>query len=836
MGDNLELDSVEGVYRLGLIVMTRRIILLSFLLLAAPRSFPQSAPKLTVRSVKILGNVRIPTDTILHYISTAPNQIFDERKTREELRTLHDLGLFQTLDIQAQEIGDGLVDVIFRVHELPFISEFVMEGLSQAQQDQLQKLLVQEKLEVKTFTPCRPGEVNKTANFIRTWLRTHKYPLAEVRVITEEEREGTARVRLAVTTGPKLDIGEVNFVGNPSISSGDLRRQLQYTRPSPAILSFLNRGIYTTQSLAADLENVQRYYQSRGFAAARLGTPEVVVRSFPRRWWMFLPIMRGTKQKLAVNIPVTEGPKFTLVGIASEGNAKAAAAPVAELIATIQTPRPYDYTLLDSKRQKMVDALGHAGYGLARVELEQSIRDDVRTVSVVYRILAGDPIAVGKIHFEGNIRLKEKFLRRDVVAREGEMFDSAKLDESIKKINRSGIVKEIQRRDVSLAMNGTTHLLDITFKVKEKDRQGIYGTGGTGGVGGGYLGILYTAFDLLGLGEALTLQIDGGASQSNMLLNIVGQRFLGLPFNLGLSIFSRLINYNVASLVPDAPDLIHVLRHRSTGMGLSGAYPITSTLQVGLAAQFQHLTISEESSGSILQESVQNRLDLSPTFFYDSTHGTGPAMRGTRFAFVHSWSGTDMLRNLDSTAQSVRFSQYVRDPISGGRNSFAFGLQAARIRPRNGAPLTQDRRFFPGDEIVRGFRRGGLTPWAYPSDTQTSPTPLGADSVLGVSAEYRVPIQGPLSAAAFIDLGLGRLSRKNLDSSMAASLIDQTNGILRGSLGGELRLQLPMIHQPGRVIFSWNFLRLSTLIWSKGGMFRLADPRGTIHFALGDRF
>ncbi len=836
-GQILELDRNTGVYRLGLAVMIRRMVFLSCLLMTAPQLFPQAPPRLTIRNVQILGNLRIPPATILHCVSAKPGMTYDEGKTRGDLRRLNDLGLFRSLNIKTREAGDGLVDVIYEVEEHPFVSEFVIEGLSQAQEDQIRRLLGQEKLLVQTEAPFRGGAVNKTANFIHTWLRAHRYPFSQVRVMTDEERQGTVRVRILVELGPRLDVGEIRFEGNQSAASGDLLRQMPYTRPAPYLMPWANRGTYAPQSLTADLESLRHYYQSQGFAAARIGTPQIVAKDFPRRWWMFLPKFGGTKQKLSVVIPITEGSAYRLISVASQGSGKAAASQIAEILCSIKAPGPYDYSLLEAKRQKMVDALGHAGYGLAQVELEQNVNDDARTVAATYRIYAGNPIAIGHINFEGNLRLREKFLRREVVAQEGEVFDSNKLDESIKRLNRSGMIKEIARSDVALELNEKTELLDITFKVKEKDRQGIYGTGGTGGIGGGYLGILYTAFDLLGLGESLSMQIDGGASQSNMLLNIIGNHFLGLPFNLGLSVFHRLTNFNVASVVPNATDLLHILKNRSTGVGLSGAYPITSKMQVGLGTQYAKLSITElDQNGNPLQELVQDRIDLSPSFYLDATSGTGPATRGTRFSFTNSWSGTTQLGSVDSTAQALRFSQYFGDPISKGRNSFSFGIQAAAIRPKNNTLLTIDRRFYPGDEIVRGFPRGGLSPWAYPSDTQSSPSPLGADTVLGFSMEYRVPIQGPLSAAAFIDLGWSKLSKKNVDAATAASLINATNGFLRGSMGGELRLQLPMIHQPGRLIFSWNFLRLSTLISNKGSLLRLADPRGTIHFALGDRF
>jgi len=791
-----------------------------------------------VRSVQVSGNERIPTDTILHYVSSVPGKAYDAGRAGHDLRKLFDLGVFQNLDIQTRDAGPTQIDVIYLVHELPFVSEFAIEGVGPAEDAQLHRLLETEKLIPQETMPYQPSTAVKAANVVRDYFRARKYPFADVRVLTEDGKGNTTRVRLSVNEGPHLAIGEVRFSGNTSIPSAELLDQFQQSRPTPLYAPWMSQGAYLRESLTADLESLRRYYQSRGFAAVSIGEPQIFASNFTGHWWIPFPGLRGAGQKLSLVIPIVEGPRFSLESVKLEGNAEVASSDVAKIFASIKVPADYDSSKLETARQKMVEALGHAGYALALAQLEQAVNDKDRTVRALYRITAGDPVAIGRIEFKGNRRIRDKFLRREVVPREGEVFDSAKIDKTIKHLNRSGMVKELERSDVALEMNEKTEALDITFKVKEKDRQGIYGTGGTGGIAGGYLGTIYSAFDLLGLGESLTMQMDGGAAQSNMLLDIVGSRFLGFPFTLGLSIFHRLTNFNVASILPDATDLVHLLRQKSTGTRLSGAYPVTTKMQVGLSGQFERLTTADDvvgdSSGTVT--TIQRRTDLSPSFVFNSTQGEGTGMRGFRFTTTDSWSGELFLRTIDTTAQSFRLSEYVADPITRGRNSFAFRMQGAVTRPQNNVPLTLDRRFFPGDEIVRGFNRGNMSPWAFENGSQAAPTPVGADTVLSVSVEYRIPIQGPLSAAAFADFGWSGLSRKSSSLDQGFSLIEETNRLLRVSVGAEFRLQLPVVHLPGRLIFSYNPLRLDTLIQSGGSPLRLADPRGTIHFALGDIF
>ncbi len=99
-----------------------------------------------------------------------------------------------------------------------------------------------------------------------------------------------------------------------------------------------------------------------------------------------------------------------------------------------------------------------------------------------------------------------------------------------------------------------------------------------------------------------------------------------------------------------------------------------------------------------------------------------------------------------------------------------------------------------------------------------------------------MPLHGPLSTAAFVDLGWTRLSSRSASEvSSGTVILDQTNRLLRMSVGGELRLELPVVHQPARFIFAWNPLRLDT--WIDGVKpQRLADPRKAFKFALGNVF
>jgi outer membrane protein insertion porin family len=792
--------------------------LITSLLAGAPTA---PAPP-TIRHVEVEGNSRVPALSILRQVSAKPELPFDAAKSEQDIKKLYDMGFFEDVQVSSRDAGEGQIDLIYRVREYPYISSFSIEGIDEKLEDQIRTELKKEKLELLPATPFRPSAANKAAMTVRDFLRSRKHPNADVKVITQKQGTGL-RVLYQVDPGQRLEVGSVKFAGNESIPESELLKQMKHSRPAPFWSRWAGAACYIPDELASDLQRIRLYYRSQGFAEATVGAPHIQASA------------RGDKQHIEIDIPVYEGSRYRLTSFKVEGNIKSGAAEINKLVKSVPTLSQYNYSLLESTRQKVADVLGHYGYALARVDLEHSSDEEARTIQAVLRINTGEPVVVGRIQFVGNYRIPDKFLRREIRAREGEIYDSAKLDESVRRLNKSNLLKELRREDVALKMNEETNLLDVTFNVKERDHQGIYGTGGTGGIGGGYLGLIFTAFNLLHLGESLSMELDGGAAQSNMLLNIIGTHFLGTPFTLGLSVFDRYTNLNVANIVPGPESLVSVLLRRSAGAGLSGAYPLSTNLQAGMGFQVEHDSISNSSPGVGIVPGRSFRSEVAPFLLFDKTTGSGPATRGYRLSYSQGLDGSVFSRSIDSTRESVQITRYAGDPFTKGRNSFAFQLQGALVRPHAGGPLFLENRFYPGNETVRGFSRGSLSPWvAVPSESGDRLQAAGADTVLGFSTEYRVPISGPLSGVAFFDLGWTHLDQGAVSQlGTGARLIDKTNGLLRASLGGELRLQLPMIRQPARLIFSWNPLRLNTFFSSPSSVLRLVEPRKSLRFALG---
>ena len=106
--------------------------------LPPPRTARSAAPTApvppggTIQSIKVEGNQRIESGTILSYMLVQPGDPFDPDRLDRSLKTLYATGLFQ--DVRLTREGDTLV---VRVVENPLVNRVAFEGNHKLTDDQL---------------------------------------------------------------------------------------------------------------------------------------------------------------------------------------------------------------------------------------------------------------------------------------------------------------------------------------------------------------------------------------------------------------------------------------------------------------------------------------------------------------------------------------------------------------------------------------------------------------------------------------------------------------------------------------------------------------------------
>jgi outer membrane protein insertion porin family len=222
------------------------------------------------------------------------------------------------------------------------------------------------------------------------------------------------------------------------------------------------------------------------------------------------------------------------------------------------------------------------------------------------------------------------------------------------------------------------------------------------------------------------------------------------------------------------------------------------------------------------------------------------------------------------TVSPVLSAKYFR-PNYHKRNVIALNFTAAFATGWGGRVLPPYSRWFlGGEQDLRGFDVRSVAPIAYvPVATSTSfgyldPTRLdidgnpttrsvsvptlayqitfpGGDTQGVLNAEYRIPIVGPVTIAAFTDVGTTGILRRNqlqLDPAAFSAMTSQfpgaslnnqlpiasnTNFHLRSSAGVELVVNLPVLNAPFRLYWSYNFRRLAQQIVAPPSVFNIPN-------------
>ncbi|MGH8246701.1 MAG: BamA/TamA family outer membrane protein, partial [Gammaproteobacteria bacterium] len=442
-------------------------------------------------------------------------------------------------------------------------------------------------------------------------------------------------------------------------------------------------------------------------------------------------------------------------------------------------------------------------------------------------------------------------------------------------------------RDATVKPDNRTGLVDITLKVKEKGKNTIGLTGGVSGIAGSFVGLNYSTNNFLGLGETLTFAVEMGNRERNILFGFTEPYLFDRPLQSGFTIFARRFSFNQAreasiltgqNLIPLfqllGQDNIQNFRQSSVGFTVFTSYPLKrqAFTRIGITYGYDTSSITTFSSASkqffeflnFRGVGGPNALEgiktskIIPTYQFNTIdHPINPTSGRSLFASLELAGIGGNVKMYRPTVSLTMFK-----PVQKRRNTIGFRLMGSFMSGYGGNVAPPFERFYIGGETdVRGFDIRTVSPIAIIPDEATvgvlnedgSPRTVpvivngevqrisqsvtfpvnriifpGGDLQAIGNFEYRVPIFGPVTLAAFFDAGLNTIWRRNQLamattrlSELAAqfpnatfptrlALLPNTNNQVRTSTGLELQVLLPIVQAPFRLYWAYNPNRLVT--------------------------
>lgn len=226
-----------------------------------------------------------------------------------------------------------------------------------------------------------------------------------------------AQNRAGLGAHDSLLVATLSFPGVTHVPTADLRR-LVFTRASTCRLPFLlplcsitpsqlvvDRRRTTPAALGQDIVKLRVYLWQRGFRDARVDT----VLTAARRGWN-------------VAFVVAEGPATVVGRIDVEQTRPVLSRAQIARALVLHEGDPLDLVALDTSFSRLRAAMWNEGYADARVDTTLAPPDSEHRVTLRITLDPRYPTRVGRVEFEGNLRLPDATLRRAVTLRPGMPF------------------------------------------------------------------------------------------------------------------------------------------------------------------------------------------------------------------------------------------------------------------------------------------------------------------------------------------------------------------------------------------------------------------------------
>ncbi|MBF8302909.1 MAG: yaeT [Candidatus Dadabacteria bacterium] len=705
--------------------------------------------------IDIEGSRRIETDLIRINLSAKVGDPLSQETVSNDIKKIYKLGFFDDVSAEVEKTPEGVI-LIYNVKEKPVVVDLRVKGNKKIKTDEILKVI-----EVKEGRIIELEKVKMSAAAIKKLYLDKGYVAAEVNYDIEPKTEGTVGVTFDIKEGKKAFIKEVIIVGNKALKTKKIKGVMQ-TKPKWFLTFITQRGIYRQEESDRDSERIRALYLDSGYIDVKVSKPEVQYSE--------------EKEGFVVTYRIEEGNQYQVKEIKVEGDLVASEDELMKLL-TLQIGKPFSRAAIADDISRLTTFYGDKGYAFANVDPDFKIDRKNLTVDISFKIEKGKEIYIRNIDIAGNIRTRDKVIRREIPIQEQQLFSSSRIQAIKPRIFRLGYFEE--NIEVSTdRVPDTEDQLDINVKLKEKPT-------GFFSIAGGFSSVETFIFagqiqesNLFGYGRNLSLSAQIGGVTRLFLLNYTDPHFLDSDWTLDVLGFQTDREFQDFSRF-------------SFGGSVTLGRRLLRDLTGRITYRLEHVDVDNVSEDAFLLISETPRLisSVGIGFVWDTRNNVLDATSGNISRTIVEFAGgpfggnTDFIRYTASTRFFFPF--YLNTVFSVAAR---YGL--IDFRNLGNELLVSERFFLGGPNDLRGyeFRRVG----------PRVPTDDGGFVIIGgvqevfFTAEYIFPLipQVGFKGVVFFDMGNAFNDGQNLSVDPRDLRKDYGFGIRWVSPLGPLRFEI----------------------------------------------
>ena len=712
---------------------------------AAPSGTPQ-----VLCPTQVVGNRRIPKESILARTYLQPGDVYDEAAVEQTFNSLWNTGYFD--DVRIERVDEpNCVQLIIYVREKPTIREINYTGLSSVSVSDVLDRFKKEKVGLTVESQYDPTRIKRAEVVLKQMLGEHGHQFATIRTEVKTIPPAAVSVTFHVKEGPTVKVGKIAFQGNQAISSRELRSSMHFLKPIGIPHSIIFENLfprtYDASKLDEDAELVRQHYREKGYAKANTGEPQTNVRNAGGINPFTLHPSKG--KRVDILIPVEEGERYRLGAITFSGNKAITNTRLLRAQFALKDGDWFNGKIFYKGIQQLQKLYGSYGYINFVGTPMPSFDEAKHTISLNIECDEGKQFYVSRIEFTGNTITRDKVIRRELLIEEGQVYNSQLVDLSLLRLNQLNYFDTLKTdQDVETHQNADAGTVELLLKLKEKGKNSIGLNGGISGLSGSFIGLNYETNNFLGLGETLSVNANIGDLSRNLSLGFTEPYLRNKPVSLGVQLFTSKFDYNPAksyaitqgqsaNLTNAQQSLLTNYNQSSTGLTISTSTALrklfrrSGVARVGLSYSLSRsgITTFNDNTRNVFQTLAfrsglqgQNQLNgiitsmLTPSFSFSTLDRAVGPHSGKDFNIALQFAGVG--GNTKYFAPTASWRQFF--PMRGlkvsrdGRNVLGYRVLFSSVAGFGGEVAPPFARIYGGGENdVRGFDIRASSPYTF---------------------------------------------------------------------------------------------------------------------------
>jgi len=563
-----------------------KIFILYWIAICCWSSAAQTNATFFVTDIQLEGLQRVSPESIYATISIKNGDRIDQYTIADTVREIFEMGLFR--DIEVSVLDNSIL--IFKLYELPTISEIELEGNKALKSDDLTQSLSENGItEGNIYNPMVMSGIENAIE--REYVSQGHYS-SKVQTEIEELPRNRVKVKLVIDEGKKATIRRIHIIGNKQFSESELLKLFEL-RKAGLFPGFSQRNKYSKAKLEGDLENLESFYLNKGYLEFEVTSIQVSISQDMR--------------SIFITIQIDEGEVFHFGKVELVGDIKIPESTLRRLIA-IKEGLQFSQSRLDTIETWVNQLHARYGYTLSEVEIRKTPRSDTNAdgsihnvVDIDFIINPGSRTYVRRIEFVGNTKTRDEVMRREMRQLEGAPASNQKIDYGKIRLERLVNFETVEVEKVPVP--GVNDQIDVIYTVKEQFSGSIGGSIGYSDLYGLVLQANLSEQNFLGTGNAVSLNLSANNYSQIASIGYSNPFFTLNGINSGVNLSFRRYDYSKIN--------ISTYSTNSVGLNFNLGYPIGETQRInyGLGVEQLHIVV-----GAFAPEEVRYLTDNTDRF------------------------------------------------------------------------------------------------------------------------------------------------------------------------------------------------------------------------------